>query len=72
MSPLMNRHAKVMFILVILGVTYNAILALINNFLFQISNGLVILTEISVLGASLAVVFTQSKLLDKDKYVVLH
>jgi hypothetical protein len=70
MSQLMNRPAKVMFILVILGVTYNAILALINNFMFELSSGLVILTEISVLGASLAVVFTQSKLLDKDKYVV--
>jgi hypothetical protein len=66
----MNRPAKIMFTLVILGITYNAILALINNFLFEISNGLVILTEISVLGVSLAVVFTQSKLLDKDKYVV--
>jgi hypothetical protein len=70
MLQVTDRPAKVMFVLVILAVTYNAILALINSLFFELSRGLVIFTEISILGASLAVVFTQSKLLEKDKHVV--
>jgi hypothetical protein len=70
MLQVTDRPAKVMFVFVILAVTYNAILALINSLFFELNNGLVIVTEICILGASLAAIFSHSKLLEKDKYVV--
>jgi hypothetical protein len=69
MPQLKSRPAKVMFALIILAVTYNAILAFINSLFFELNNGLVIVTEIIILGAGLAAIFTHSKLFDKDKYV---
>jgi len=60
---------KVIFSLALLAVTYNAFLALINSIFTQVSNGLVVFTEVTILGGCLICFFYQNKLLEKDKYV---
>jgi hypothetical protein len=65
-----NTIQQVFFSLALLGVSYNAFLALINSLVFQVNTGLVVISEISVLGVGLAYFLSQYKLREKDKYVV--
>ena len=70
MSTVITKSKKVMFCLAFLGVTYNAILAVINSLFFEVSSVLVVFAEITILGTSLAIVIGLSNLVDKDKYVI--